>query len=115
MIHSRADRAATVAQVVGRAASAISLVLQGKDKPTFEPTADNGDIVVCINADHAVLTGNKFQEKIYYRHSGKPGCLRTSTPALEHEKYGGGAEIVWKAVNGMLPKNKLRRVRDDAE
>lgn len=62
-----------------------------------------------MNADKAIFTGKKMQEKIYYRHMGKPGNLRESTPEEKKEIFG-GAELVWKAVSGMLPKNKLRKV-----
>jgi large subunit ribosomal protein L13 len=96
-------------QVVGRVATVISTVLQGKDRPDYNPTADGGDVVVVINADNAILTGRKEEDKIYYSHSGKPGNLKKSTPAEKREQFG-GAEIIWKAVNGMLPKNKLRKV-----
>jgi ribosomal protein L13 len=57
-----------------------------------------------------VLTGKKFEEKIYYRHSGSHRLPANVYSCLEHAKYGGSAEILWKAVNGMLPKNKLRIV-----
>ena len=97
-------------QVVGRAATAISTALQGKDRPDFVPQQDAGDVVIAINADRAVLTGNKFQQKIYYRHSGWPGNLRQETPEELAGRFGRAA-IVWRAVDGMLPKNKLRKVR----
>lgn len=97
-------------QVVGRAATVISRSLQGKDRPDFVPQSDGGDVVVVVNADKAVLTGKKMQDKIYYRHMGKPGNLRQSTPEEKKELFG-GAELVWRAVSGMLPKNKLRKVR----
>lgn len=97
-------------EVVGRAAAQISMVLQGKDRPDYDPVADVGDVVVAINADRARLTGKKLTQKVYYRHSGKPGALRQSTPEEEIERFGGAA-VLWKAVRGMLPKNKLRAVR----
>lgn len=98
------------AQVVGRAAAVVAAVLQGKDRPDFEPTGDGGDAVIAINADRAVLTGKKATDKTYYRHSGKPGNLKRESPADLHARFG-GAEVVWRAVSGMLPKNRLRRVR----
>lgn len=96
-------------QVVGRMATVISRSLQGKDRPDFVPQSDGGDVVVVLNADKVVLTGSKMQNKIYYRHMSKPGNLRKSTPEEKKEMFG-GAELVWQAVNGMLPKNKLRKV-----
>jgi ribosomal protein L13 len=96
-------------QVVGRVATVISQSLQGKDRPDYTPQSDGGDVVVVINADQAVFTGEKMKEKIYYSHSGKPGNLKESTPEQKKEMFG-GAELVWKAVSGMLPKNKLRQV-----
>jgi large subunit ribosomal protein L13 len=101
---------ASCAQVVGRAAAVVASVLQGKDRPDYEPTADTGDVVIAINANHAVLTGGKMENKVYYSHSGKPGNLKERTPAELKDRFG-GAEIVWRAVSGMLPKNKLRKVR----
>ena len=86
------------------------MVLQGKDKPTFNPALEEGDIVVVINADQAQLSGKKQAEKIYYRHSGVPGNLHKSTPAELAVKFG-QAEVLWRAVSGMLPKNHLRKVR----
>lgn len=96
-------------QVIGRVATVIARSLQGKDRPDFVPQSDGGDVVVVINADKSVFTGKKMEEKIYYRHMGKPGNLRESTPEEKKEMFG-GAELVWKAVSGMLPKNKLRNV-----
>lgn len=66
-------------------------------------------MVVVVNADQAIFTGKKMEDKVYYRHMGKPGNLRESSPEEKKEQFG-GAELVWKAVNGMLPKNKLRKV-----
>lgn len=97
-------------QVVGRAAAVVARVLTGKDRPDYEPTADMGDVVVMINADKAVLTGKKNEEKIFYSHSGKPGNLKKQTPEELKAKFG-GADVVWRAVSGMLPKNRLRDVR----
>jgi large subunit ribosomal protein L13 len=97
-------------QVVGRAATVIVKAVQGKDRPDYTPQQDMGDAVVAINADKAVFTGGKFQEKIYYSHSGKPGNLRTTTPEELAGRFGGAAAL-WRAVDGMLPNNALRRVR----
>eukprot|EP00892_Ulva_mutabilis_P001978 jgi/Ulvmu1/11781/UM008_0195.1 len=97
-------------QVVGRVAFVIANALQGKDRPDFTPQSDGGDVVVVVNADQAVFTGKKMQDKVYYRHMRKPGNLRQSSPEEKKEQYG-GAELIWKAVSGMLPKNKLRKRR----
>lgn len=97
------------AQVIGRVAPVISSALQGKDRPDYTPQSDGGDVVVVVNADQAVFTGKKMQDKVYYRHMGKPGNLRESSPEEKKEQFG-GAELIWQAVNGMLPKNKLRKV-----
>jgi ribosomal protein L13 len=96
-------------QIVGRAAAVIAHVLQGKDRPDYRPQHDGGDVVVVINASKAIFTGKKMKEKIYYSHSGKPGNLKTTTPQKLKDKFGGAA-MIWKAVDGMLPKNKLRAV-----
>ena len=92
---------------LGRLASQVAHVLRGKHKPIFTPHVDVGDHVVVINADKVVLTGRKKEQKMYYRHSGYPGGLR-STPYGEllakRPEF-----MVEKAVKGMLPKNKLGR------
>jgi large subunit ribosomal protein L13 len=96
-------------QAVGRGAALIARVLQGKDRPDYKPEQDGGDVVVVINASKAVLTGKKMEKKQYFRHSGKPGNLKTFTPKDLKEKFGVTA-IIWNAVNGMVPKNRLRSV-----
>lgn len=88
----------------GRLASEAAKLLQGKHKPEFAPYLDNGDFVIVINADQMVLTGKKWTDKKYYRHSRFPGSLKEWTP-----KDMGTDEILKKAVQGMLPKNKLRK------
>ena len=93
-------------QVLGRMATKIADVLRGKHKPTFTPNADIGDFVIVVNADKVKLTGKKMSEKVYYRHSGYMGGLKSTTP----EKVLGGAHperIVEWAVRGMLPKTRL--------
>ncbi len=91
---------------LGRMCSKIARVLIGKHKPTYTPHIDSGDFVVVINADKFKLTGRKFTNKIYYSHSGYPGGLK----ALSLEKiYQRAPErIIYHAVSGMLPKNRLR-------
>ncbi|MCP4154757.1 MAG: 50S ribosomal protein L13 [bacterium] len=93
--------------VLGRLATQIALMLRGKDKATYTPFFDNGDFVIVINADKVKLSGNKEDQKMYYKHSGYMGGLK-ETPykrmlATHPER------IVMHAVKGMLPKNKLNR------
>lgn len=94
-------------QTVGRAAARIASVLRGKHKPTFSPNADTGDFVVAINADKVVLTGTKWRDKMYRRHSNYPGGLREERAEEVREKY--PERIIENAVAGMLPKNRLGR------
>jgi large subunit ribosomal protein L13 len=94
-------------QTLGRLASRIAMVLRGKDKPTFTPHMDVGDFVVVVNAGQVELTGRKLDQKMYYRHSGFPGGLKTiSARQLMKKKP---EEILRHAVGGMLPKNSLGR------
>ena len=90
---------------LGRLATQIATHLTGKYKPTYTPHTDGGDYVVVINAAKAVVTGHKETDKIYYRHSGFPGGIKDATLAEVREKY--PERIIEKAVQGMLPKNKL--------
>lgn len=94
---------------MGRVATQIARMLTGKDKPTYTPHIDAGDYVVVINAQKAVFTGNKEEDKRYYRHSGFPGGIRDATVAEVREKF--PERLVEKAVQGMLPKNKLQAER----
>ena len=94
-------------QVLGRAASRIARVLQGKHRGTYTPHVDDGDFVIVVNADKFVLTGRKREQKRYYRHSGYPGGLRQDT--VDHLEAKRPGEVVRRAVAGMLPKNKLGR------
>ena len=91
---------------VGRAATFIATRLMGKYDPKFTAHMDSGDYVVVINADKIVLTGNKMDDKKYYRHSGYVGNLHETT-ATDTPK----SKILEKAIYGMLPKNKLQSVR----
>ncbi len=94
--------------VLGRLASLCARILRGKHKPVFTPHVDCGDGVVVVNAERVALTGNKLTDKIYYRHTGYPGGIRSVTP--EKLIADGKAErIVMKAVERMLPKTKLGR------
>lgn len=92
-------------QALGRLASRVAFILRGKHKPNYTPHADCGDNVIVINAEKITLSGNKFVEKQYVRHTGYPGGQRTSTAEEVHAKF--PERIVEKAVKGMLPKNKL--------
>lgn len=96
-------------QTLGRIATRIADVLRGKHKPDFTPHCDTGDFVVVINAEKVAVTGNKRESKIYYRHSGYPGGLksRTLNEMLERQPE----EVLRKAVRGMLPRNKLGRAQ----
>ncbi|MDJ0764204.1 MAG: 50S ribosomal protein L13 [Myxococcota bacterium] len=94
-------------QPLGRAASAIASILQGKNKPAYTPHVDVGDFVVVVNAAKAALTGNKLDTKVYHRHTGWMGGL-VSIPAREMLKKK-PEEVVRHAVKGMLPKSRLGR------
>ncbi|MGI9196030.1 MAG: 50S ribosomal protein L13 [Candidatus Nanopelagicales bacterium] len=93
--------------VLGRLATQAAALLRGKHKPVFAPHVDTGDFVVIINADKVVLTGNKREQKIEYRHSGYPGGLRETSYSTLLETN--PRRAVEKAVRGMLPHNKLGR------
>lgn len=90
---------------LGRLATEISKYLIGKYKPTYTPHIDGGDYVVVINAKDTVVTGNKEEAKIYYRHSGFPGGIKDASLREVREKF--PERIIENAVKGMLPKNKL--------
>jgi len=90
---------------LGRLASEIATVLRGKNKPQYTPHVDTGDFVVVVNAEKVAVTGNKMTGKVYYRHSGYPGGLRSRT--LEEMLERRPTEVLRKAVKGMLPKNRL--------
>lgn len=92
-------------QVLGRLASAAAMMLRGKHKTNFTPHVDCGDNVIVINADKVRLTGNKWNDKTYIRHSGYPGGQRSRTAKELMAKK--PEAMVEKAVKGMLPKNKL--------
>ncbi len=92
-------------QALGRLASEVAKLLRGKHKPSFTPHVDCGDNVIIINAGKINLTGNKWNDKTYIRHTGYPGGQRSLTATEMYKKD--PARLVEKAVKGMLPKNKL--------
>ncbi len=94
-------------QVLGRAATRIASILRGKHKPTFTPHVDDGDFVIVTNADKVRLTGGKWSQKLYRRHSQYPGGLRELTAAEMRDKH--PERLVRYAVWGMLPKGPLGR------
>jgi large subunit ribosomal protein L13 len=92
-------------QTLGRLASKVAKLLRGKYKPNFTPHVDCGDNVVIINAEKINLTGNKWSDKTYVRHTGYPGGQRTLSATELFEKD--ATRLVEKSIKGMLPKNKL--------
>jgi large subunit ribosomal protein L13 len=94
-------------QTLGRLASEVAQVLRGKNKPTYTPHLDTGDFVVVINADKVRVSGNKPTQKLYRRHSGRPGGMKTETFA--HLQARLPERIIETAVKGMLPHNALGR------
>ena len=94
-------------QTLGRLASEVAQVLRGKNKPCYTPHLDTGDFVIVINADKVKVSGNKSTQKIYRRHSGRPGGMKTETFA--HLQARIPERIVEKAIKGMLPHNALGR------
>lgn len=94
---------------LGRVAVVIAKHLTGKYKPTYTPHIDGGDYVVVINAAHTVVTGDKEEAKVYYRHSGFPGGIKSAT--LKEVRSKKPEAIITAAVKGMLPKNKLAAER----
>ncbi len=93
--------------VLGRMATEIARRLRGKHNPMYTPHVDTGDFIVVINADKIALTGRKWEQKMYYRHSGYIGGLKEINAKKLHEKK--PEELVRFAVKGMLPKNRLGR------
>ena len=92
-------------RTLGRLATQIAEVLRGKGKPQYTPHIDTGDFVVVVNAEKVRVTGNKLEQKVYYRHSGYPGGLRERTLAEQLARR--PEEVLRRAVRGMLPKNRL--------
>ena len=94
-------------QPLGRLASEVAIVLRGKHKPQYTPHLDTGDNVIVINADKVKLTGNKASQKMYYRHTGYTGNLKSFTYKEMMEKF--PERVIKYAVKGMVPHNKLGR------
>jgi len=94
-------------QTLGRFATKVANVLMGKHKPAYTPGVDMGDFVVVVNCERVVVTGNKLEEKIYYRYSGYPGGLKETKLRDMLDKH--PDRVIKSAVKGMLPKNKLGR------
>ena len=92
-------------KTLGRLATQIADTLRGKGKPQYTPHVDTGDFVVVVNAEKIAVTGNKLDQKMYYRHSGYPGGLKERTLREQLERR--PTEVLRKAVKGMLPKNRL--------
>jgi len=94
-------------KTLGRLATQIADTLRGKRKPQYTPHVDTGDFVIVVNAEKIHVTGNKLDQKRYYRHSGYPGGLRSRTLREQLERR--PTEVLRVAVKGMLPKNRLAR------
>jgi len=94
-------------QTLGRLASEVAQIIRGKHKPTFSPAVDVGDYVIVVNAEKIHVTGQKLDQKMYYRHSGYPGGLKELTLGRMLEEH--PTRVIEFAVKGMLPKNKLGR------
>ncbi len=92
-------------KTLGRLASEAAAILRGKHKPIFTPNVDTGDFVIIINAEKIVLTGNKMQDKLYYRHSRYPGGLKVINCAGLMQKK--PEMVLEQAIKGMLPHNRL--------
>src|SRR5215216_510722 len=96
-------------KTLGRLATQIADTLRGKQKPQFTPHVDTGDFVIVVNAEKIAVTGNKLDDKLYHRHSGYPGGLRTRTLREQLDRQ--PTEVLRKAVKGMLPRNRLSRAQ----
>ena len=94
-------------QTLGRLATEVASVLRGKNKPSFTPHLDAGDFVVVVNADKIRVSGNKANQKLYRRHSGRPGGMKVETFQALQDRL--PERIVEKAIKGMLPHNALGR------
>lgn len=95
------------AQVLGRLASQVAMIIRGKNKPSYSPHLDGGDHVIVINAEKVRLTGKKWTDRVIFTHSGYPGGQQEHTPIGIRRKH--PTRLVEHAVKGMLPKNRLGR------
>jgi len=91
---------------LGRLSTTVAKLLVGKDKPSYTPHIDGGDYVIVINSDNLVVTGDKLEKKMYYRHTHYPGGLKEAT--LQNKLDKDSTEVIRLSVRGMLPVNKLR-------
>ena len=94
-------------QTLGRLATKLACLLRGKNKPQYTPHVDTGDFVVVVNAEKVVVTGKKAEQKVYYRHTGYPGGLKETSYEVMLERK--PAEVLRRAVRGMMPKTRLGR------
>ena len=94
-------------QTLGRLAARLAPILKGKHKPTYAPNVDAGDFIIVLNAERIHVTGTKLDSKMYHRHSGYPGGLRSTTLRIMLEKH--PDRVIQYAIRGMLPKNALGR------
>ncbi len=94
-------------QRLGRLATAIAMIIRGKNKPTYTPHLDTGDFVIVVNAEKVNVTGKKSSQKLYRRHSGRPGGMKTEVFSKLQARL--PQRIIEEAVYGMLPKNSLGR------
>ena len=94
-------------QTLGRLATEIARLLRGKNKPQYTPHVDTGDFVVVVNAEKVPVPGKKAEQKVYYRHTGRPGGLRETSYEVMLERK--PTEILRKAVRGMMPRTRLGR------
>jgi large subunit ribosomal protein L13 len=94
-------------QRLGRLATQVAMILRGKNKPIYTPHLDTGDFVIIINAEKVAVTGKKADQKVYRRHSGRPGGMKTESFTKLQARI--PERIIEQAVKGMLPKNSLGR------
>jgi len=96
-------------KTLGRLATEISIILRGKNKPTYTPNLDTGDFVVVTNCERVVVTGDKLDTVRYYRHSRYPGGLKSRTMREQMQRF--PDRVIYEAVRGMMPKTKLGRAQ----
>lgn len=94
-------------KILGRLASELAKTLSGRNKVDYTPNIDAGDFAVVINSDKIMASGRKMDKKLYHHYSGYPGGIKTTT--LKNKMESDSKKVIWSAVYGMLPKNKLRK------